>query len=376
MHLAMVVDADTTTSSGPGLMLPDTSDRVAALAGALAERGHSTCIYTPTEAPAKPKRLLPDVTLRPIPLGEVNADREPAQCGDRLADEWRRRPPELTHVFGPRAGMAVAAARRDAPMPVVQDTRFDMPPGAGDGTAWTRLELALGRAADRLVVSDTREASTYAAQGVSRTAIDIVPYAVDLKVFNPEGPAPERAGEPRVGLLFDPADVDEMLALRSHLSDAEVMVLDTVGEPIEGVDEVVSVCGDVDPQRLAERLRSLDLLVVGAAWASAGAVCEEAMACGVPLVVAGDADTDEAVLDGVTGTVVQPGRPRQLLDAVRQLLRDDVRRTAYGIAAADRAASCFTLLRVARDMENSYGTAVRVGRYSGRAVTGSYARRG
>lgn len=377
MHLAMVVDADTMTSSGPGLMLPDTSDRVVALAGALAERGHTTRIYTPTDAPAKAKRLLPRVTLQPIPLGEVGSDREPAEFGDQLADEWRRTRPELTHVFGPRAGMAVAAARRATPMPVVQDTRYDLLPTTGEDAAWTRLELALGRAADRVVVTDTREASAYAARGVPRTAIDVVPYAVDLNVFNPEGPARERDGKPRVGLLFDPADADQIRALRRHLTDADVVLLDAVGEPVDGVDdEVVRVCDDIDPRRLAEQLRSLDLLVVGAEWASAGAVCEEAMACGVPLVVAGDADADDAVLDGVTGVMVQAGRPRQLMEAVWQLLHDDVRRTAFGIAAADRAASCFTWLRVARDMETSYHTAVRAGRYSGRTITGSYARRG
>lgn len=377
MRLAMVIDGDTMTSSAPELMLPDTSDRVIALAGALADRGHTTRIYMPTEAPAKPKRLMPHVTLQPIPLGAVSSEREAAEFGDQLADEWRRRRPELTHAFGPRAGMAVAAARRETSMPVVQDTRYDMLPAAGESTAWTRLELALGRAADRVVVTDAKGASTYAAQGVPRSAIDVVPYAVDLKVFNPEGPARDRNGRPRVGLLFEPEDVEQLQVLRAHLMDADVVLFDSFGESVDRVGaDVVRISGETDPQRLAEQLRSLDLLVVGAAWASAGSVCEQAMACGVPLVVAGDADNDDAVLDGVTGAVVQARRPRQLLETVRQLLHDDVRRTAFGIAAADRAASCFTWLRVARDMETSYDTVVHAGRYSGQAVTGSYARRG
>lgn len=377
MRLAMVVDSDTMTSSGPGLLLPDTSDRVVALAGALAERGHTTRIYAPTDEPAEPKRLQSRVTLQPVPLGDVNSAREPAEFGDMLAGEWRRSRPELTHVFGPRAGMAVAAARRETPMPVVQDTRYDAPASDGEGDAWARLELALGRAADRVVVTDGREASMYALQGVPRTAIDVVPYAVDLEVFNPEGPALERDGKPRVGLLLDPTDAGQLLSLRAHLPEADTVLLDATGETIEGVeDEVVPVWDDTDQQRRAELLRSLDLLVVGASWASAGPACEEAMACGVPLVVAGDGETDDAVLDGVTGAVVPAGRPRQLVETVWQLLHNEVRRTAFGIAAADRAASCFTWLRVARDMEASYDTAVRAGRYAGRAITGSYARRG
>lgn len=373
MRVAMVVDADTMTSSGPGSMFPHTSDRVVSLAGALAERGHTTRIYTPTETPAMPKRLRSRVTLQSVPLGGVDAGREAAEFGDALVGEWRRSRPELTHVFGPRAGMAVAAARREAAVPVVQDMRYDVPPADGDEAAWTRLELALGRAADRVVVTDHRNASRYVAQGVPRTAIDVVPHAVDLDVFNPEGPMRERNGKPRVAFLVDAADADELLAVRPHLPDAEVLLLDACGD-LPASDQVVSVAEGADSQQLAELLRSVDLLVAGASWATAGSVCEEAMACGVPVVVLSDGDTDDAVLDGVTGAVVPTGRPRQLVDVIRQLLRDDVRRSAFGIAAADRAASCFTWLRVAMDMEASYGSAVSAGRFSGKTVTGSYRR--
>lgn len=375
MRVAMIVDADTMTSSDSGVVLPDTSDGVVAMAGALAELGHTTRIYMPTEKPAKPRRLKSRVTLQPVPIGAVGPEREAAEFGDALVGAWQQNKPELTHAFGPRAGMAVAAARREEAVPVVQDTRYDAPPTDGQGAAWARLGMALGRAADRVVVTDHGNASRYAAQGVPRTAIDVVPHAVDLEVFTPDGPARERNGEPRVALLLDAADEDELLAVRPHLPDTEVVLLDASGVRTEA-DGATSVRENGDPKRLAELLRSLDVLVAGANWATTGPVCEEAMACGVPVVVLSKGDTDDAVLDGVTGTVVPANRPRLLVETVWQLLHDDVRRSAFGIAAADRAASCFSWARVIRDMEVSYDSAVSAGRFSGSAVTGSYAHGG
>lgn len=374
MRVAMIVDADTMTASDSSVVLPDTSNGVVALAGALADLGHTTRIYMPTEEPAKPRRLKPRVTLQPVPIGTVSPEREPAEFGDALVGEWRHTKPELTHAFGPRAGMAVAAARREQAVPVVQDTRYDAPPADGNGAAWKRLELALGRAADRILVTDNGNASRYAAQGVPRTAIDVVPHAVDLEVFTPEGPASERNGKPRVALLLDQADGEELLAVRPHLPDTELVLLDASCD--RAPDEAISVRESDDPRRLAELLRSLDVLVVGANWATAGPVCEESMACGVPVVVVSNGDADDAVLDGVTGAVVPSGRPERLVHAIRQLLRDEARRSAFGIAAADRAASRFTLSRVAMDLDASYGSAVSAGRFSGKAVTGSYARHG
>jgi hypothetical protein len=62
------------------------------------------------------------------------------------------------------------------------------------------------------------------------------------------------------------------------------------------------------------------------------------MAAGRPAVVVDEGSLPDLVADGVSGVVV--GRAR-LRDAVHSLLADPVRRSAMGMAAADRVSACY-----------------------------------
>ena len=68
-----------------------------------------------------------------------------------------------------------------------------------------------------------------------------------------------------------------------------------------------------------------------------GIVFLEAAACDVPSVVGRSGGSHEAVVDGQTGTVVEPRDVDVVRDAIDVLLRDDERRRRLGVAAGVRA---------------------------------------
>lgn len=82
-----------------------------------------------------------------------------------------------------------------------------------------------------------------------------------------------------------------------------------------------------------------------------GMVFVEAAACGIPALAGRSGGAGEAVLDGVTGLVVdRPTDPVAVADALRQLLDDPVRRQQLGRQARQRVESCFTYDQLAKQL--------------------------
>jgi phosphatidylinositol alpha-1,6-mannosyltransferase len=68
-----------------------------------------------------------------------------------------------------------------------------------------------------------------------------------------------------------------------------------------------------------------------------GIAMVEASACGVPVIAGASGGVPDAVRDGETGLLVEPGRPEPAIEAVRLLLRD--RALARSLGAGGRAAA-------------------------------------
>ena len=67
-----------------------------------------------------------------------------------------------------------------------------------------------------------------------------------------------------------------------------------------------------------------------------------------------DGADQDAVVDGATGVLVQPGSPRALARRIRQLLTSPMLLEGLGIAAADRARSRYSWERVGQETVAAY----------------------
>jgi phosphatidylinositol alpha-1,6-mannosyltransferase len=78
----------------------------------------------------------------------------------------------------------------------------------------------------------------------------------------------------------------------------------------------------------------------------------EASACALPVVAGKSGGVSEAVKDGVTGLLVDPGEPAQIGAALRRLLEDRELRLRLGASGRRAVESYYNWNRVASDIED------------------------
>lgn len=101
-------------------------------------------------------------------------------------------------------------------------------------------------------------------------------------------------------------------------------------------------------------LRSADVVVCTPWYEPFGMVPLEAMACGKPVVASAVGGLLDTVVDGVTGSLVDPPDPRPVARALRPLLADDALRRAWGTAGYERAHGRYSWDRVADETLTAY----------------------
>jgi glycosyltransferase involved in cell wall biosynthesis len=105
--------------------------------------------------------------------------------------------------------------------------------------------------------------------------------------------------------------------------------------------------------RRAALIRSADLVLAYPEPDRWGHGHLEAMACGVA-VVAGTAQAEEAVIDGITGIHASDADPRRLAKALRALLESGTMRHGMGLAGRDRATGRYSWARIADETARVY----------------------
>jgi len=120
----------------------------------------------------------------------------------------------------------------------------------------------------------------------------------------------------------------------------------------------VFFAGQVARPDLPPLLRSADLMVNLSQRDPSAITSIQAMACGTPVVAAAGGGQVDAVVDGTTGLLVEPGRPALLAQKIRALLAHPMQLEAFSVAATDRARSRYSWDRIAHETLAVYDTAL------------------
>lgn len=103
------------------------------------------------------------------------------------------------------------------------------------------------------------------------------------------------------------------------------------------LDDRILFLPEVTVDRMADWYAALDLYVAPQRWEGFGLTPLEAMACGVPAVATRVGAFEELVVEGATGSLVEPGNPAAMAGAVRHWLDDPAGLAAAGVAARAQA---------------------------------------
>jgi glycosyltransferase involved in cell wall biosynthesis len=357
---------------------------VADLAQALARRGHQVTVHTRRDDPDLPDRVeaAPGVTVEhvpagpPVPLPKDELLVHMPEFGAHLARRWASRPPRVVHAHFWMSGLAARDGLRGTDVPLVQTFHAlgsvkRRHQGAADTSPSSRvaLERELAREVALVVATCSDEITELAAMGVPSERVAVVPCGVDLDRFSPGGPSARRDGRPRVlslGRLVPRKGVETTIQALAMVPGAELLIAGgdaTTEAERERLAEVARACGvlervrmvgQVPRPRVADLLRSADVVVTVPWYEPFGMVPLEAMACGVPVIASAVGGHLDTVVDGRTGVLVPPRDPDTLARRLRALLEDPERRAALGAAAAERARSRYGWDRIARDTELLY----------------------
>jgi D-inositol-3-phosphate glycosyltransferase len=355
---------------------------VAALAAALADRGHAVEVFTRRDAPGLPDvvQLHPGVDVVHVPAGPARAigkDSLPPYMpafGSWLARRWRRaahadRRPDVVHAHFWMSGTAALRARARTGIPVVQTFHAlgvvkRRHQGAADTSPPERLarEEHLARTVDAVIATCSDEVSELLALGARPDRLHIAPCGVDLEAFRP-GPSPRVLSIGRrlprrivsIGRLVERKGVHTLVEALPMVPGAELVV---AGGPDEreldadphvralraaaaqhGVADRVRFVGRVARADVPALMRSADVVAVVPWYEPFGIVPLEAMACGVPVVGSAVGGLLDSVVDGVTGVLVPPRDPAAAAAALRSVLDHEDMRLRLGRAAAEHVAA-------------------------------------
>ncbi len=228
-----------------------------------------------------------------------------------------------------------------------------------------RLARQVVEAASLVVANSQFTLAHYEGMGIRPVRAQVLPPAPDTDRFRPDvdpRPAVERYGLAgcrvvlTVGRLVARKGHDVVLRALAELGEAGVPVRYVVAGtgPEEGrlrqlaaslgLAERVVFAGHVPDELLPSLYAACDVFAMPSRLLDErdgvegfGAVFVEAGACGKPVVGGRSGGVGEAVVDGVTGLLVDPSQPRELADVLRRLLDDEGLRRRLGEAGRRHA---------------------------------------
>jgi glycosyltransferase involved in cell wall biosynthesis len=127
---------------------------------------------------------------------------------------------------------------------------------------------------------------------------------------------------------------------------------------LEPVKDRVRFLGQIEPQRMDEVFRQMDVTVLPSLWENFPNACLEAMAAGRGVVGSSAGGMAQQLDEGKAGLLVPPKTPEAIAEAACTLLANPVLRQELGRKARARVLSEYNADRVGQLMEQSYEQAI------------------
>lgn len=357
---------------------------VRAIAGELSRRGHEVTVVTSTPRPGLPPEAVIDGVrvLRAPTLGVVW--NTPIDTGTRRL--LRAIDADVVHLHYPPPLSAYFAARGLAGRSIPQcltyhcDLYLGGPWGRLGTGLYERLFLpATFRHVRRFIVHTQSYAQTSAA--LRGRPLAIIPSSVDLNRFRPGPDDPAlRArlglGGKRViaftGRLVPHKGIDGLLRALPRLPpDVTLLVIGRgprlaqleAGSRRLRVEDRVRFCADVSDDDLPAYLRLAELFVFPSQnrLEGFGLAVAEAMAVGLPVVIADMPGVREVIEPGREGVLVEPLLVDDLARKIEDLLDDAPRRQQMGAAARARAEARYAVGTVVDQLLSVYRSLTEAG---------------
>nr|ABP45924.1 glycosyl transferase, group 1 [Mycolicibacterium gilvum PYR-GCK] len=364
---------------------------IADLAQALARRGHEVRVHTALPHPAGVQPT--GVAVDHVPVATVAVETSPelmpaiGEISRHLVDVWRRDTPDVVHCHGWVYGMAAQLAAKKTPVPIVQTFHELSTPGrresaGGQAATAAKLEALLARNATALTAGCHDDVQTLIRLGCPRAKVSVLSAGVEVddavEIESRGGDVPPRIVAVARDFGAEQGLADVVAALPSlGAADLTLVATDPTGPDaghlgdvarrLRVADRVRMMRGDECPE-LAALLPSADVVVLPARYEPSSEFVLQAMACGAPVVAFAAGGARDAVIEDVTGLLVQPGDVNALGRAVRTALSQPVLRQGMGLAGRSRARSRYSWDRIATDAEVAYLAAAA--RHSGQAPAG------
>ncbi|MBK6880134.1 MAG: glycosyltransferase family 4 protein [Elusimicrobia bacterium] len=265
----------------------------------------------------------------------------------RIIQEIRREAPEVVHAFwGHYPALALAGLSRFKdwrPLITTSLLAYDLEMRYAPGLRVAR-EIA-----DTTFTHAEANRSTLAGLGVPQDRITVIRAGVDPRWLT--RPIPKQAFSHRsivtTGRLIESKGHNDLIrafaALREGRRDVRLLILGS--GPFErelrrlaerlGVADAVELSGHVSHEDVRIALHQADIFVLMSRYKGERLpnAVKEAMACGLPCVVARSPGMDELVLNGETGWILEPGDWRGLATKLKKLINDETTRRSMGEAA-------------------------------------------
>jgi len=290
----------------------------------------------------------------------------------RLARWMRRHGIDLVHGNTPRSNLYAWLAGRLARIPVVWQMRNVLEDGMRD------VERILQWAPDAILCNSGAVASRFR----PAARVHVVYTGVDTQRYSPLSAEERAETRSTLGIVEDQVAVGiagrigykqgHEVLLRAarviaekrpqarffvigsaqfshehrHQTDVQALAADL------GLEGSVTFLGHRDD--MDRVLSAMDILAHPSWFEAFSRTVLEAMACGTPVIGSRVGGIPEAVEDGVTGRLVEPGNPEALAQALLELIDDPGKRRAWSEASRRRAVSEFPVARTVQETSAAY----------------------